>query len=185
MTDLENLPSRPSRRQICLAATALAVLPTLPSMAAAQVDQWEFFVPRPRDFSRLRKVADTMAIEFAGQRIEYSSWARLGEAERTIVRQAQVPPVAATDEPPYPSAGLRPLIERLHSARGPVNAPLRLHLTITDIGDIEGLATDVAVPGPFLNELLQLLVSSGFKPAECGGKKCTGKLTLDIVYLGS
>jgi hypothetical protein len=181
MTDLENLPALASRRRICLAWTALAAVPILPSLATAQTNQWEFFVPRQREFSRLRKVADKMAIEFAGQRIEYASWGRLAEAERAIVRQAQVPPLTAGDDP---SAGLRPLIERLHSARGPVGAPLRVHLTISDIGDIQGLATDVSVPGPFLNELLQLLVSSGFKPAECGGKKCAGKLTLDIVYLG-
>jgi hypothetical protein len=184
MTDLETLPALSSRRRIFLAATAMAALPLIPALAAAQVGQWEFYEPRPREFSRLRKVADKMAIEFAGQRIEYASWGRLSEAEQAIVRQAQMPPLPAQDEPPYPSAGLRPLIERLHRARGPVNAPLRLHLTINDIGTIEGLATDAPVPGPFLNELLQLLVSSGFKPAECDGKKCTGKLTLDIVYLG-
>lgn len=184
MTDLQTLPASSSRRRICLAATALAALPLMPSLAIAQAGQWEFYEPRPREFSRLRKVADKMAIEFAGQRIDYGSWGRLSQAEQGIVRQSQVPPVPAQDEPPYPSAGLRPLIERLHRARGPVNAPLRLHLTITDLGTIEGLATDVPVPGPFLNELLQLLVSSGFKPAECAGKKCAGKLTLDVVYLG-
>jgi hypothetical protein len=181
------------RRLLCLAVASGLLLPAVPALAsteaasdnAAAVAVWEFFTPRARDFSRLRKVPDTIAIEFAGQRVDTRSWARLSESDKAIVRQAQVPALGDGDEPPYPSVGLKPLVERLHSARGPVNQPLRMHFTINALGDIEGLATDVPVPGPFLNELLQLLVSSGFKPGLCGGEKCTRQLTLDIVYLGT
>lgn len=175
-------PDRLARRRACGAG---ALLLALPVAAWADVAAWEFYEPRPRQFSRLRKVPDTMAIEFAGQRVDDAAWARLSEAHQAIVRQAQKQPLAAGDEPPYPTAGLRPLIERLHRVRGPVGAPLRLHLSVGALGDIEGLATDVAVPGPFLNELLQTLVSSGFKPARCGGQACAGTLTLDIVHLGN
>lgn len=194
MTIDQQLIAKAMRRRMLYAAFASSLLlPGIPSVASTEaasqtatpVAVWEFFDARPRDFSRLRKVPDPIAIEFNGQRIGTRSWARLSDADKAIVRQAQVPALADGDEPPYPSVGTKPLVERLHSARGPVNQPLRMHLTINALGDIEGLATDVPVPGPFLNELLQLLVSSGFKPGLCGGEKCTRRLTLDIVYLGT
>jgi len=168
-----------------LTLMALSTLFLLPTTTQAQVSQWEFFEPRPRDFSRLRKVADTTAIEFGGQRIDVSAtWTQLSDAERAAVRQAQVPPVPEADEPPYPTRGLKPLIERFHRVRGPANTPLRLHLDIDTLGQVQALATDVQLPGQFMNDLLYLFVNSGFKPGQCGGQACNKRLTLDVVHVG-
>ena len=175
----------------------LTVLSTLPAAATANpngtgVTAWEFFEARAREYSVTRKPKPTMAVEFAGQRInDNANWSELSEAERATVLAAQPRAAdkaagqAAAQEPPYPRLGLKPLMERLHRVRGPVNQPLRLHLGIDALGKVDAIGTDVPVSELFLNDLLQALVNSGYKPARCGDKNCAGQLTLDIVYLGS
>jgi hypothetical protein len=172
-----------TRRWLC---ATLAVLVTLPATAAAHVSHWEFFEPPLREYSRLRKVPDTMAIEFAGQRIDpKKAWADLSDAERQAVHQAQGETLAAGEDPPCPVMGLKPMIERLHRVRGPANAPLRVHVSVDAVGQVSRLATDLPLDRDFLNELLGLLINSAYRPAVCGGKACAKRLTLDLVYLGA
>lgn len=190
--------------RMSLGAALLAAASTFTALPAAAVaatsataaQAWEFYDPRPRQFSLTRKPVPTIAVEFAGQRIPANAgWSELSEAQRTAVMAIQKrssdgapasgPSADTTVEPPFPRLGLSPLMERLHRVRGPVNEPLRLHLGIDALGRVEAISTDIPVTSLFLNDLLQTLVNSGYKPARCGDKNCAGTLTLDIVYLGS
>lgn len=165
-------------------AAALGGLTTGP--AAAQHTTWEFFDPRPREFSRLAKPPQTMAIEFGGRRVDpRPTWTGLGEEDRAAIRKVQDPALGAGDEPPYPTNGLRPLIERFHSVRGPLNQPLRVDLQVGPLGRIEVVAIEGAgVPKDFAGQVMTLMENSGFKPGLCGGKICSRPFTFEIVYLG-
>jgi hypothetical protein len=172
---------QPSRRLLLLAALACTgVLP-----AAAQAIDWEIFEPRPREYSRLAKPPATVAIEFEGRRVDPGpAWTDLGAEDRAAVGKAQSPPLGAGDEPPYPKSGLKPLIERLHRVRGPLNQPLRLHFQIGTLGQIEAAAAEGPASQQFVGTLLSMMQNSGFKPGLCGGKVCSRPFTFDIVYLG-
>lgn len=157
-----------------------------PALAQAQVSTWEFFEPRPREFSRIRRVeVATMAVEFGGRRVEAgASWTRLSDDERAAVRAIQPAPLAAEDEPAYPRVGLKPLIERLRVVRGPVGQPLRVYLQIDEYGAPEQVAIDGTTSKLFTHQMLGLLRDAAFKPGTCGGKACTRVFAMDLVYLG-
>jgi hypothetical protein len=174
---------QPTRR--LLVPVLLACLGALPLAAGAQTAEWEAFEPRPREYTRLSKPPQTAAIEFSGRRVDPSSpWSGLGEEDREAVRKTQVPALGAGDEPPYPRLGLKALVERLYRVRGPLGQPLRVHLMIGNLGQVEYLAVDAPVSKQFMGDLLTLLQNSGFKPGLCGEKVCARPFTLDIVYLG-
>lgn len=173
-----------STRRLCVPAL-FACLGLLPLAVHAQTTEWEAFEPRPREHSRLSKPPRTAAIEFSGRRVDPSvGWTGLGEEDREAVRKAQVPALGTDDEPPYPRLGSQALVERLYRVRGPVGQPLRVHVMIGNLGQVEYLLVDAEVSKQFSGDLLTLLHSSGFKPGLCGGRVCARPLTLDIVYLG-
>lgn len=172
-----------THRRLLLTA-ALSCL--APLYAAAQVTEWEFFEPRPREYSRLAKPPQTMAIEFGGRRVDPGpSWSGLGDEDRAAIKKVQDPALGPGDEPPYPKNGLRPLIERFHRVRGPVNQPLRVDFQIGPLGQIEAVAIEGAgVPRDFAGKVLTMMQNSGYKPGLCGEKVCSRPITFEIVYLG-
>lgn len=176
-------PRQTTRRQL-LAAATLACLAPLPSMA--KVTEWEFFEPRPREHSRLAKPPQTMAIEFGGRRVDPSrTWAELGDEDRAAIKAIQDPALGPGDEPPYPKSGLKPLIERFHRVRGPLNTPLRIDFQIGPLGQIEAVAVEgPGVPRDFAGKVLTMMQNSGYKPGLCGEKLCSRPFTFDIVYIG-
>lgn len=172
-----------THRRLLLAA-ALCGLGPWP--AAAQVTEWEFFEPRPREYSRLAKPPQTMAIEFGGRRVDPGpAWSGLGDEDRAAIRKVQDPALGPGDEPPYPAGGLRPLIERFHRVRGPVNQPLRVDFQVGPLGQIEALAIEgLGVSKDFAAKVLVLMQNSAYKPGLCGEKVCSRPFTFEIVYLG-
>lgn len=172
------------RRRAVLGA-GLCLVGTVPLRAFAQSSEWEFFEPRVREYSRMRRlVPATMAIEFSGRRVETGAWPSLTTDEQSAVRKVQPPPLQAADEPAYPRLGLKPLVERLRVVRGPVGQPLRIYLQIDEYGAPERIAIDGKVPQVFASQMLGLLQDAAFKPGTCDGKPCTRVFAMDIVYLG-
>ncbi|MBT9486949.1 MAG: hypothetical protein IV093_05505 [Rubrivivax sp.] len=176
------------RRQIlgAVGAVGLLLVAATPRLAWAQAPAWEFFIPQPREFSRIRRVVPpTMAVEFGGRRVDPGAgWPKLSEDERAAVRAIQPAPLPADDEPVYPRVGLKPLIERLRVVRGPVGQPLRVYVQIDQYGAPEQIAIDGPVSKQFTHEMLGLLRDAAFKPGTCGGKACTRVFAMDLVYLG-
>jgi hypothetical protein len=172
-----------TRRRL-LAAAGLASLGVQPALA--QPGGWEFFVPRPREHSRLAKPPQTIAIEFDGRRVDPGpGWSGLSDEDRAAVKKIQDPALGPGDEPPYPKNGLRPLMERFHRVRGPVNQPLRIDFQIGPLGQIEAVAVEGAgVPRDFAGMVLTMMQNSGYKPGLCGEKVCSRPFTFDLVYLG-
>ncbi|MBP6252019.1 MAG: hypothetical protein KA387_04650 [Rubrivivax sp.] len=173
-----------SRLTLC---AALATLSALPPTASAQVSEWEFFVPREREFSHTRRHADTMEIRFGDAVVDARrSWARLSDAEQAAVRAVQSPALTEADEPPYPKVGLKPLIERLHRVRGPAGQTLRVYFEVDELGSVSAVATAGGKTTPdFAGQLLALTLGSGFKAGTCNGQPCKRLFAFDIRYVGS
>jgi hypothetical protein len=174
-------PARPVRR-LAIGALLLAAA----TFAHAQLTEWEFFVPRERQFSLTRKQSATMDVRFGDGRVDLrKSWANLSAEEQAIVRKVQPAPLADTDTPPYPKAGLMPIIERLHRVRGPADQPLRLFLEIDELGGISAAGTGGAKVTPdFTGQMLTLMLNSGFKVGTCDGQPCKRIFVLDLHYVG-
>lgn len=171
------------RRTLLGAGLCLAGL--TPLRVFSQTSDWEFFEPRAREFSRMRRVIPpTMAIAFGDRRIEPGAWHSLTSDEQTAVRAIQPAPLPATDEPAYPRLGLKPLTERLRVVRGPVGQPLRVFLQIDEYGAPEQIAVGAKVSPAFAGQLLGLLKDAAFKPGTCDGKPCTRVFAMDLVFLG-
>lgn len=164
----------------------LSLLASAPGAAWAQAPAWEFFEPRAREFSRIRRVVPpTMAIAFGGQRVEPgAAWSALSSDERAAVRAIQPAPLPADDEPAYPRVGLKAMVERLRVVRGPVGQPLRVYLQIDEYGAPEQIAIDGPVTTLFTHQMFGLMRDAAFKPGTCGGKPCTRVFAMDLVYLG-
>ena len=179
---------QPTRREALSAGLGALLLPAMSPSRAADGAPWEFFEPRPREFSRIRRrEAPTMAIVFGGKPVAVdASWDRLSDADRAAVLAIQPPssPDAKVDEPPYPRIGLKPMLERLRVVRGPVGQPLRVHLEVDELGALSSLAVSGQVQKLFGHEMFALLRDAAFKPGVCSGKACTSVLSMDIVYLG-
>lgn len=179
---------QPTRREALSVGLGTLLLPAMSPSRAADGAPWEFFEPRPREFSRVRRrEAPTMAIVFGGKPVNVeASWDRLSDAERAAVLAIQPAsaPETKVDEPPYPRIGLKPMLERLRVVRGPVGQPLRVHLEVDELGALSSLAVSGQVQKLFGHEMFALLRDAAFKPGVCGGKACTSVLSMDIVYLG-
>lgn len=175
-----------SLRLLAASLGVSAVMALLPAAAsAAETATWEFFEPRYDQLSPNRKRPVTFAIEFDGVRVAPGrSWGRLSDDDRAAVVRAQAKHLKPGMEPPYPKVGTEPLIERLRRVRGPVGQTLRLNLEIDTFGRVDSIASETPVSQQFLGDMLQLLLNSSFKTASCGGEKCTGVITMDLVYLG-
>ncbi|GAB4120140.1 MAG: hypothetical protein Fur0014_20610 [Rubrivivax sp.] len=171
-------------RRRLLAAATLACLAPLPALA--QLTEWEFFEPRPREHSRLARPPQTIAIEFDGRRVDPGrTWAELSDEDRAAVQKIQDPALGPGDEPPYPKNGLRPLMERFHRVRGPKNVPLRVDFQIGPLGQIEAVAIEgPGVPRDFASKVLTMMQNSGYKPGLCRERLCSRPFTFDLVYVG-
>jgi hypothetical protein len=176
------MPHPSSARRLMAGALLMAAA----TFAQAQLTEWEFFVPRERQFSLTRKQSATMEVRFGNGRVDpRKSWASLSPEEQAVVRAVQPAPLAETDTPPYPKAGLLPLIERLHRVRGPADQPLRLLLEIDELGSISAAGTGGAKVTPdFTGQMLTLMLNSGFKAGTCDGQPCKRVLVLDLHYTG-
>lgn len=182
MNPLDRLPPSPraARRSMAL----LVLLSAATTLAQAQVTDWEFFVPRDREYSVTRKQADTMALSFGGRSVELRrAWSLLSDEDRAAVRSIQ-PSLADGDEPPYPKQGLKPLIERLHRVRGPAGQDLRIQLEVDHLGAVTAVGAGQPVSDEFLGQMVALMVNSAFKPGTCGGKPCTRVFAFDMRYVG-
>lgn len=97
----------------------------------------------------------------------------LTTVQQDLVR-AQYEQLAANDEPPFPAAGLRPLIEAVDQATRKLL--LRGHLSMVVQVDATGTPTSVnilASPDRAANTIAAAaLVHQAFKPALCGGTPC-------------
>lgn len=182
------MPASPFEHRRHVLRAGLGAL-LLPLGARAQSDvptSWEFFEPRAREYSRIRRrEAPTVAIVFGGKSVAVdATWERLDAAERDAVRAIQPTPLPAADEPAYPRVGLKPLIERLRVVRGPVGQPLRIYLEIDERGTLASVAIGGQVQKLFGHEMFGLMRDAAFKPGTCEGKPCTRVFAMDIVYLG-
>ena len=178
------MPRNPLGRRAVLGA-GLCMVGMAPFRALAQDSPWEFFEPRAREFSRMRRVVPpTMAITFGEHRVEPGTWDSLSAQEQNAVRAIQPAPLPASEEPAYPRLGLKPLIERLRVVRGPVGQALRVYLQIDEYGAPEQIAVGSRVSPVFASQLLGLLKDAAFKPGTCDGKACTRVFAMDLVYLG-
>jgi hypothetical protein len=92
--------------------------------------------------------------------------------------RAQFSNLAATDEPSYPIAGLRPLAEEIVAALagGPVGKGA---LLVTVHVDDQGEAKSTAVyetPDPRVSRVVAVvLMKTKYKPARCNGKPCSSE----------
>ena len=100
-------------------------------------------------------------------------YAQLTEGEKAIVR-GWYEPLKPGDEPPYPAAGLKPIVEGLVKAqqRLLVEGELFLVATVDSQGHVAAVKA-YKTPDPEMTKLVAtILVETPFKPAVCDGQPC-------------
>ena len=96
-------------------------------------------------------------------------------AEQRAVLNANYEAVGLDDEPPFPAAGLEPLVRLLHQAQQKLRARGELYLVATVAAD--GTVTEVKTVGSPSAEMTRVassaLMLTRFKPARCAGVPCS------------
>lgn len=96
-------------------------------------------------------------------------------AEQRAVLNAAYESVGPDDEPPFPAAGLEPLVRLLHQAQQKLRARGGLFLVATVAAD--GSVSEVKVIGSPGAEMARVagsvLMLTRFKPARCAGEPCS------------
>ena len=101
------------------------------------------------------------------------SYAQLSEADKAFVR-GWYESMKPGDEPPYPAAGLKPIVEGLVKAqqRLLVEGELFLVATVDSQGHVAAVKA-YKTPDPEMTKLVAtILVETPFKPAVCDGQPC-------------
>lgn len=111
-------------------------------------------------------------------------YADMTQAEKDVVR-AFYTSMGPTDEPPFPEAGLEPLVRALHRAQSRLLVEGDLYL-VADV-DANGDATSVAAygsPDPNMTKFAaSALVLQKFKPALCAGIPCAQKFPFSLKFV--
>lgn len=78
------------------------------------------------------------------------------------------------DEPPFPAAGLAPIMKEVHQAQKilRVRGDLRLHARVNAEGKVTTVAVAKSVDSRMDTYVAGILMRTKFKPAMCGGVAC-------------
>jgi hypothetical protein len=105
-------------------------------------------------------------------------------AEQQAAVKSQYESLGGSDEPPFPEAGLAPLIRAMHQAQAKLLVSGELYL-VADI-DSKGLPSSVAAyssPNPEMTRVAaQILMLTRFKPAKCAGQPCSQQFPLRLDF---
>jgi hypothetical protein len=111
------------------------------------------------------------------------TYAQLSQTERELVRN-WYEAMPATDEPPFPAEGLKPLLDAIRKvqARLLVSGELFLIASV----DSTGTVTEVKAIGSPSPEMVKfaasLLLLTKFKPGYCGGQPCRMEFPMRQVF---
>ncbi|MFN0185394.1 MAG: hypothetical protein ACKVQR_16400 [Aquabacterium sp.] len=90
----------------------------------------------------------------------------------------------AGDEPPYPLAGMAPLMDGMSRAQSkvPVRGWLRLVADVNASGKVVNVAAYGTAPKPMAEFGAKLLAMTAFKPAVCKGRPCAMQFPLELDF---
>ena len=93
--------------------------------------------------------------------------------------------IPAGDEPPYPEAGMKPILEGLKRAQetDPVNGELLLIASVDANGKVSQVRAAVSPAEKMTRFAATLLTLTKFKPAVCDGKPCAMDFPLNQHFL--
>lgn len=111
-------------------------------------------------------------------------YAEMTQTEKDVIR-AFYTSMGPTDEPPFPEAGLEPLVRALHRAQSKLLVQGDLYL-VADV-DANGQTQSVVAygsPDPNMTKFAaSVLVLQKFKPALCAGTPCAQKFPFSLKFV--
>jgi len=140
------------------------------AVAQSQAPQFELKESTARTGSMIRRdVAWSTALPIN------RTYKELSESERAELR-SNYEAMAATDEPPFPANGLKPIIVAIQKAQTRVMArgELRLIVTVGSDGKAKEVSAYGTVDDPKMTKFAaSVLMVTQYKAAVCGGIRCT------------
>lgn len=171
----------PGRITLSSSAPALAALALASSLAACGTHEPMHALPRPDKFARVaRTVATTTEL---GVPLNLR-WEQLNDAQKAVVRGWYLD-MAAGDEPPYPRAGLRPVIEAVWRGQQRMleTGDLLVVATVDSRGEVQEVQAFGTPNKELVDYISRVVIQTRFKPAVCGGTPCRMDFPLNVKLL--
>lgn len=168
----------PGRTALSFSAASLAVLALASSLAACGTPEPMHTLPRPDMFAQ---AAGTVA-STSKQGVPLNlRWEQLSDEQKAVVRGWYVD-MPAGDEPPYPRAGLRPVIEAVWRGQRRMleTGDLLVVATVDGRGEVQEVQAFGTPNKALIDYISRVVIQTRFKPAVCGGTPCRMDFPLKV-----
>src|SRR4051812_3459783 len=105
-------------------------------------------------------------------------------AEQQRAVKGQYEAMAEADEPPFPSDGLRRILDQVLKANSKllVDGPMELVVDVDENGDAMAVSVLRSSSPEMTNFAARVLMLTKYKPAICGGQRCRMQYPLNINF---
>ena len=171
----------PVRTTLAFSAAALALLALASSLAGCGTPEPMHTLSRPDKFARPSRTVATTPKEGVPLNLR---WEQLNDAQKAVVRGWYVD-MPAGDEPPYPRAGLRPVIEAVWQGQRRMleTGELLVVATVDGRGEVQEVQAFGTPNKALIDYISRVVIQTRFKPAVCGGTPCRMDFPLNVKLL--
>ncbi len=171
----------PGRTTLSSSTAALAMLVLTGSLGGCGSQEPMHTLPRPDKFAQAAGTAAHTTKLGVPLNLR---WEQLNDAQKAVVRGWYVD-MPADDEPPYPRAGLRPVIEAVWRGQQRMldTGDLLVVATVDGRGEVQEARAFGTLNKELVDYISRVVMQTRFKPAVCGGAPCRMDFPLNVRLL--